>query len=47
MENQIEIKGFCEPQFKKVEDQFRKNFEEKNELGASCAVTKNGKYAQQ
>ncbi len=44
MKNEIEIKGFCEPQFKKVEDQFRKNFENQKEVGASCAVTMNGKF---
>ena len=44
MESQVEIKGFCEPQFKKVEDQFRKNFENGLEVGASCAVTVKGKY---
>jgi CubicO group peptidase (beta-lactamase class C family) len=44
MKSQVEIKGFCEPQFKKVEEQFRKNFENGLECGASVAVTVKGKY---
>ena len=44
MSNGIEIKGFCNPQFKAVQDVFAKNFEQFDELGASLAVTLNGKF---
>ena len=40
----IEIKGFCDPQFKAVQDVFAENFEQFDELGASLAVTLNGKF---
>ncbi|MFW9895928.1 MAG: serine hydrolase domain-containing protein [Candidatus Thorarchaeota archaeon] len=40
----IEIQGFCEPRFKAVKEAFIQNFEEEMEVGASFAVTINGKY---
>jgi CubicO group peptidase (beta-lactamase class C family) len=44
MSNGIEIKGFCNPQFKAVQDVFAKNFEQFEEIGASLAVSLNGKF---
>ncbi len=44
MLNKIEIHGFCEEQFEPVKEAFAKNFEEGLEVGASLAVTINGKY---
>ena len=44
MSNGIEIGGFCDPQFKAVQDVFARNFEQFDELGASLAVTLNGKF---
>ncbi|KKN26231.1 hypothetical protein LCGC14_0876760 [marine sediment metagenome] len=44
MPNSIEIKGFCNPQFKAVQDVFAENFELFDEVGASLAVTLNGKF---
>ncbi len=44
MLNEIEIQGLCEPRFEAVKEAFTKNFEEKMEVGASFAVTINGKY---
>ncbi len=44
MSNRIEIKGFCDPQFKSVQDIFVENFELFEEVGASLAVTQNGKF---
>ena len=44
MSKGIKIKGFCNPQFKVVQDVFAKNFEQFDEFGASLAVTLNGKF---
>ena len=44
MSNKIEIHGFCDEQFEPVKEVFAKNFEEGLEVGASLAVTINGKY---
>ena len=44
MTNQVEIHGHCEPRFEAVKDAFTRNFEEGMEVGASFAVTINGKY---
>ena len=44
MSKGIEIKGFCNPQYKSVQDVFSKNFEQFDECGASLAVTLNGKF---
>jgi CubicO group peptidase (beta-lactamase class C family) len=40
----VEINGFCEPEFEKLIETFLQNFEDGLEVGASCAVTVNGKY---
>ena len=40
----VEIHGFYEPQFEKLEETFQQNFKDGLEVGASCAVTINGKY---
>ena len=40
----IQIHGFCEPEFEKLKEPFQKNFKDGLEVGASCAVTVNGKY---
>ena len=44
MVNKVKIQGICEPQFKTVKDVFTQNFEEEMEVGASFAVTINGKF---
>ncbi|MFX1425321.1 MAG: serine hydrolase [Promethearchaeota archaeon] len=44
MLKEIEIQGLCEPRFEAVKDAFMQNFEEGMEVGASFAVTINGKY---
>ncbi len=44
MSNGISIGGFCDPQFKAVQDAFEKNFDQFDDLGASAAVTLNGKF---
>ncbi len=44
MSNGIEIKGFWDPKFAKVKDIFKENFEMFEEVGASLAVTVNGKF---
>ncbi|KKM14973.1 hypothetical protein LCGC14_1700750 [marine sediment metagenome] len=44
MTNKVEIHGLCEPRFEAVKEAFTKNFEEGMEVGASFAVTINGKY---
>ena len=44
MTNKIEIHGVCEPRFEPVKDVFTQNFEEGLEVGASFAVTINGKF---
>ena len=44
MSDGIEIKGFCNPQFKAVQDIFAENFKLFDEVGASLAVTLNGKF---
>ena len=44
MTGKVEIKGFCEPRFEAVKDAFTQNFEEGMEVGATFAVTINGKY---
>lgn len=44
MTNKVEIHGLCEPRFEAVKDAFTRNFEEGMEVGASFAVTINGKY---
>ena len=40
----VEIHGFYEPQFEKMKDAFLQNFKDGLEVGASSAVTVNGKY---
>ena len=40
----VEIHGFCEPQFEKLKETFHQNFKDGLEVGASYAVTVNGKY---
>jgi CubicO group peptidase (beta-lactamase class C family) len=40
----VEIHGFCDERFKAVKEAFAKNFEEDLEVGASFAVTLNGKF---
>ena len=40
----IKIHGFCEPEFKKLKDTFHQHFKDGLEVGASYAVTVNGKY---
>ncbi|MFW9822188.1 MAG: serine hydrolase domain-containing protein [Candidatus Thorarchaeota archaeon] len=44
MTNKVEIHGLCEPRFEAVKEAFTQNFEEGMEVGASFAVTINGKY---
>jgi hypothetical protein len=44
MSNGNEIKGFWDPKFDKVIDIFEENFEMFEEIGASLAVTVNGKF---
>ncbi|HEC40297.1 hypothetical protein LCGC14_0916680 [marine sediment metagenome] len=44
MSNKGEINGICEPRFEAVKDAFTRNFNEGMEVGASFAVTINGKY---
>jgi CubicO group peptidase (beta-lactamase class C family) len=44
MKNKVEIHGVCEPRFQTVKDVFAENFEEGLEVGASFAVTINGKF---
>ncbi|MBY8986754.1 MAG: beta-lactamase family protein [Candidatus Lokiarchaeota archaeon] len=44
MTNKVEIHGLCEPRFDAVKDAFTRNFEEGMEVGATFAVTINGKY---
>ena len=44
MTNKVKIQGVCEPQFETVKDTFTQNFEEGMEVGASFAVTINGKF---
>ncbi|MHA1985488.1 MAG: serine hydrolase domain-containing protein [Promethearchaeota archaeon] len=44
MTSKVEIHGSCEPRFEAVKDAFTRNFEEEMEVGASFAVTINGKY---
>jgi len=39
-----EIEGFCEEQFKSVKEVFESNFDDNLEVGASFAVTINGKH---
>jgi len=42
--DKVKIHGLCEPRFEAVKDAFNRNFEEGMEIGASFAVTINGKY---
>jgi len=44
MTNEIEIKGYCEERFKSVKEAFQSNFDDNLEVGASFAVTINGKH---
>jgi len=44
MEKEIEVKGYCDAQFESVLDVFKENFNSFNEIGASFAVTVNGKF---
>ncbi|MFX1324013.1 MAG: serine hydrolase domain-containing protein [Promethearchaeota archaeon] len=44
MTEKVEIHGLCEPRFEAVKDTFTRNFDEGMEVGASFAVTINGKY---
>ncbi len=40
----VEIHGFYEPRFEEMKETFHQNFKDGLEVGASCAVTINGKY---
>ena len=40
----VEIHEFCEPQFEKLNETFHQNFKDGLEVGASYALTVNGKY---
>ncbi|MHA1234521.1 MAG: serine hydrolase domain-containing protein, partial [Promethearchaeota archaeon] len=40
----IEIEGYCEERFKSVKEAFQSNFDDNLEVGASFAVTLNGKH---
>ncbi len=44
MTSEIEIEGFCEERFKSVKEAFQSNFDNNLEVGASFAVTLNGKH---
>ena len=44
MTSEIEIEGFCEDRFKSIKEAFKSNFDENLEVGASFAVTINGKH---
>lgn len=44
MTNAVKINGFCEKRFEPVKEAFAKNFKEGLEVGASFAVTLNGKF---
>ncbi|MFW9872520.1 MAG: serine hydrolase domain-containing protein [Candidatus Thorarchaeota archaeon] len=44
MEEEIEIHGFCDEEFAAVKDAFQQNFKNEGEVGASFAVTLNGKF---
>ena len=44
MTNEIEIEGYCEERFKSVKEAFQSNFDNNLEVGASFAVTINGKH---
>jgi CubicO group peptidase (beta-lactamase class C family) len=44
MNNDIVIKGYCEDRFESVKEEFQKNFENDLEVGASFAVTIEGKH---
>ena len=38
----IDVQGTCEPRFKKVQEAFVRNFEERDEVGAAVALTVDG-----
>ncbi len=40
----IPIEGQCDPRFERVRDTFLKNFAERNDVGASVAITLDGEY---
>lgn len=40
----VDVKGFCKPGFESVQDAFVANFEKREELGASVAVTRDGEF---
>jgi CubicO group peptidase (beta-lactamase class C family) len=44
MSNEIDIKGYCEDRFNSVKEAFQRNFENDLEVGASFAVTIDGKH---
>lgn len=44
MKSKIEIEGYCEDRFTSVKEAFQSNFDENLEVGASFAVTINGKH---
>ena len=44
MKNKIDLEGFCEDRFTSVKEAFQSNFDENLEVGASFAVTINGKH---
>lgn len=44
MTSKFEIEGYCEDRFKSVKDAFKSNFDDNLEVGASFAVTINGKH---
>ncbi|WP_174291368.1 serine hydrolase domain-containing protein, partial [Sphingomonas bacterium] len=37
------VQGFCDPQFHQVAEEFRRNFDERGELGAAIAIHLDGK----
>ncbi|GAH04763.1 unnamed protein product, partial [marine sediment metagenome] len=40
----VEIHGFCDPEFEKLKEAFHQNFIDELEVGASYALTVNGKF---
>ena len=44
MDEKIEIHGFCDERFAAVKEAFQENFKSGGEVGASFAVTINGKF---
>lgn len=44
MEESMELEGFCDDRFARVREEFEKNLAERNDIGASFAVTIEGEY---